>query len=84
MAEKGVDLARQSSKGLEDLPQEADWQTIVTMGCGDACPHLPARRRLDWDLQDPKGLDDEGFRRVRDEIERRVGDLVASAVRSES
>jgi arsenate reductase (thioredoxin) len=86
MAEKGVDLSAQRSKGLDELPADATWDWIVTMGCGDACPRLPARRRLDWDLPDPKALDDDGFRAVRDEIERRVraliGDVVAAATPS--
>jgi protein-tyrosine-phosphatase len=78
MAEKGVDLAPQRSKGLDDLPA-LRWDWIVTMGCGDACPHLPARRRLDWELPDPKGLDDAGFRAVRDRIEAKVRELIAIA-----
>jgi arsenate reductase (thioredoxin) len=71
MHESGVDISTQQSKGLDDLPA-LQWDYIVTMGCGDACPTLPARRRLDWDLQDPKHLDDEGFRAVRDQIARQV------------
>ncbi len=47
------------------------------MGCGDACPMVPAVHREDWDLPDPRDLDDDGFRAVRDEIERRVLELVA-------
>jgi protein-tyrosine-phosphatase len=78
MAEKGIDLGSQRSKGLDDLPA-VHWDYVVTMGCGDACPHLPARHRLDWDLPDPKAMDDSGFRAVRDRIERLVGDLVAAA-----
>ncbi|MGQ0721509.1 MAG: arsenate reductase ArsC [Candidatus Eiseniibacteriota bacterium] len=79
MAERGIDLAQQRSKGLDDLPARR-WDWIVTMGCGDACPHLPARHRLDWELPDPKGLDDDGFRAVRDRIEARVRELIATAV----
>lgn len=79
MAEKGVDLGSQRSKGLDDLPAGVTWDWIVTMGCGDACPHLPARHRLDWDLPDPRHLDDPAFREVRDQIERLVGELVAQA-----
>ena len=78
MAEKRVDLAGQRSKGLDDLPDGVRWEYVVTMGCGDACPHLPAAHRLDWDLQDPKPLDADGFRRVRDEIERRVRALLST------
>jgi arsenate reductase len=46
------------------------------MGCGDACPHLPARQRRDWDLPDPKQLDDDGFRAVRDRIRALVHGLI--------
>ena len=77
MREKGIDLTTQRSKGLDDLPP-VRWDYVVTMGCGDACPHLPARNRLDWDLPDPKSLDDDGFRAVRDRIERMVRDLIAA------
>ena len=76
MKEKEIDLGFQESKGLDELPPEVKWDYLVTMGCGDACPHLPARIRLDWDLPDPKGLSDDEFRRVRDEIEVRVRELL--------
>jgi protein-tyrosine-phosphatase len=76
MAERGIDLGSQTSKALDDLPA-VRWDYVVTMGCGDACPHLPARHRLDWDLPDPKQLDDDGFRVVRD----RIGELVEALVR---
>ncbi len=80
MAEKGIELSRQRSKGLGDLPPGVTWDWLVTMGCGDACPWLPARHRLDWDLPDPKTLGDAGFRAVRDEIEERVRALIEDAV----
>ena len=83
MKEKDIDLTVQLSKGLDDLPK-LKWDYIVTMGCGDACPFLPARHRVDWDLQDPKHLDDAGFRAVRDRIEALVKDLIAEATRSEA
>ena len=75
MKERGIDLAGHRPRGLDDLPQ-VTWDRVVTMGCGDACPSLPTRGRLDWDLPDPKGMDDEGFRAVRDEIGRRVERLL--------
>jgi protein-tyrosine-phosphatase len=78
MQEKHVDLAAQRSKGLDELPG-VRWDYLVTMGCGDDCPHLPAAHRLDWDLPDPAALDDAGFRAVRDRIEERVRDLIAQA-----
>lgn len=76
MQERGVDLTVHASKGLDDLPA-VTWDYVVTMGCGDACPNLPARHRLDWELPDPKHLPDDAFRAVRDRIERLVADLLA-------
>ena len=78
MQEKGVDISRQESKGLDDLPH-VEWDYVVTMGCGDTCPYLPARHRLNWDLADPKGLDDEAFRAVRDRIAEEVRNLLTEA-----
>jgi len=77
MAEKGISLAGQRSKGLQEIPQ-GEWDYVVTMGCGDACPWVPARHREDWDLPDPKDLDDAGFRAVRDDIEARVRRLLVN------
>jgi protein-tyrosine-phosphatase len=76
MAERGYDLNAQASKPLAAFDGQA-FDAIVTMGCGDACPWLPATRRVDWDLPDPKALPDSGFRAVRDEIEHRVQRLLA-------
>lgn len=78
MKEKGIDLEVHASKSLEEIPQ-GTWDGVVTMGCGDACPHVPAKHRLDWDLPDPKHLSDEGFRAVRDRIEALVAHLVGVA-----
>jgi arsenate reductase len=78
MKEKGIDLATQRSKSLDSLPDQR-WDYVVTMGCGDACPHLPAKHRVDWDLPDPKKLDDAGYRGVRDQIEKLVRSLVGEA-----
>ncbi len=55
---------------------DAEWADIVvTMGCGDACPAIPGKRYIDWDLQDPAGEGVETVRKIRDEIERRVAEL---------
>jgi protein-tyrosine-phosphatase len=75
MAERGIDLATQHSKSLDQIGS-APFDAVVTMGCGDACPWIAAARREDWALPDPKLLDDAGFRSVRDEIERRVAGLL--------
>ncbi len=74
MAELGYDLTAQASKSLDDIAGEFD--TVVTMGCGDACPWVPAKRREDWALPDPRDMDDDGYRAVRDEISRRVKSLL--------
>ena len=78
MKERGIDLDAHASKGLNDLPA-GGWDAVVTMGCGDACPHVPAKVRLDWALPDPKDLPDDGFREVRDRLEALVRELVGSA-----
>ncbi len=83
MAENGIDLTRHTSKSVDDLPAGVVWDYLVTMGCGDACPFVPARERLDWDLPDPKNLNDAGFRRVRDRIAGLVADLVRRATVNE-
>ncbi len=74
MKEDGVNIGLHKSKGLNELPA-GTWDYVVTMGCGDACPALPARRRLDWALPDPKHLPPDGFREVRDDIKARVRKL---------
>ena len=76
MAELGCDLAAQHSKSLDEVSGEFD--AVVTMGCGDDCPWVPARRREDWALPDPKHLDGDEYRAVRDEIGRRVRALLES------
>ena len=79
MKEAGIDISKQSSKGLDALPP-GEWDALVTMGCGDACPQLPAKRRLHWALPDPKNLSDDEFRRIRDEIRDRVAVLVTELI----
>lgn len=79
MREKGIDLTVQRSKGLDDLPR-VKWDYIVTMGCGDDCPALPAVHRLDWELQDPKHLADDGFRAIRDRIEGLIAGLLSDVL----
>jgi protein-tyrosine-phosphatase len=76
MAELGYDLAAHASKSLDAV--EGEFDAVVTMGCGDDCPWVAARRREDWNLPDPKHLDDDGYRAVRDEISTRVRRLLAS------
>jgi len=77
MAELGYDLSAQRSKSLDELAG-LRFDAVITMGCGDACPWLPARRREDWALRDPRDIDDAGYRAVRDDIGARVRALLAS------
>jgi arsenate reductase (thioredoxin) len=71
MREVGVDLAGRTPHRLEQA--DAEWaDVVVTMGCGDACPVIPGRRYVDWELDDPAGKGAEETRRIRDEIARRV------------
>lgn len=74
MDELGIDLRGRSPKPIDRA--DVEWaDVVVTMGCGDACPVLPGKRYLDWDLQDPAGMPLEVVREIRDEIERRVRGL---------
>jgi protein-tyrosine-phosphatase len=83
MWELGIDLQERRPKRLER--EQAEWaDVVVTMGCGDQCPYIPGKRYLDWQLPDPSGLPLAEVRKVRDEIARRVGQLVAELDRSAS
>ncbi len=75
MGELGYDLTTHRSKGLPEVDRAA-WDYVITMGCGDACPNIAASRRQNWELPDPTDLPDEEFRKVRDEIGRRVLELL--------
>jgi protein-tyrosine-phosphatase len=78
MAERGMDLSAHRSKGVEDLPKR-QWDYVVTMGCGDRCPTVSARRRVEWAIPDPAGLPPEGARGMRDQIEGLVRGLLKGA-----
>ena len=76
MAELGIDLSDRKPQLLtRELAQWAD--VVVTMGCGDQCPYIPGKRYIDWELSDPAGRPIEEVRTTRDEINRRVHDLLA-------
>lgn len=77
MAELGCDLSGHRSKSLDEI-KGLGFDAVVTMGCGDSCPWVPATRREDWALPDPRDLDDDGYRAVRDQIGQRVEALLAS------
>jgi arsenate reductase len=77
MAEVGIDIAAQQPKLLSDTAVQAS-DVVITMGCGDACPFYPGKRYEDWKLDDPAGQGIESVRPIRDEIRRRVEELIDS------
>ena len=83
MREDGIDLSGRKPQLLTtELAQWAD--VVITMGCGDACPVIPGKRYVDWDLEDPSGLPVEKVREIRDDISRRVAVLLESLDRNSS
>jgi arsenate reductase (thioredoxin) len=75
MRELGVDLSDRRPRRLtHELAETAD--VVVTMGCGDACPYIPGKRYLDWDLPDPKDRPVDDVRATRDDIARRIAALI--------
>ena len=77
MRERGIDISTEFPKPwTEEVIRAAD--VVITMGCGDACPLYPGKKYLDWELDDPAGKSVDDIRPIRDEIERRVRDLLAS------
>jgi arsenate reductase len=75
MSELGIDLSANRPQRLtHQLAQQAD--VVVTMGCGDACPYIPGKRYIDWELEDPKGRPVQEVRKTRDDIARRVERLI--------
>jgi len=75
MKELGYDLTTHTSKGLDDFNGQ-EFDVTVTMGCGDECPLVLAKKRVDWQIPDPKGMPPEKFREVRDLIEVKVKELL--------
>jgi protein-tyrosine-phosphatase len=75
MAELGYDLSTHDSKSLDDIP-DIEYDAVVTMGCGDACPFVKAKHRIDWQIPDPKHMPPEEFRKVRDYIKSQISGLL--------
>lgn len=76
MKEIGYDLTTHHSKSLQEAEQHAPFDAVVTMGCGDACPWMPAKQFIDWQIPDPKHMNEEDFRGVRGLIEQKVKSLL--------
>jgi len=77
MKELGYDLKTHRPKSLDEVKEYAPFDVVITMGCGDACPWMPAKQFIDWQVPDPKDLNEEDFRKVRDLIREKVKDLLA-------
>ena len=76
MKNLGYDLSKHDSKSLEEVKQYAPFDAVVTMGCGDACPWMPAKKFIDWQIPDPKHMDPQQFNNIRDLIEEKVKELL--------
>lgn len=76
MKELGYDLGTHDSKSLKEVEQYGPFDAVVTMGCGDACPWMPAKKFIDWQIPDPKHMDPEEFNKVRDYIKGKVKELL--------
>ena len=79
MREIGIDLSGRVPRGITQ--EDVEWaDVVVTMGCGeDACPVLPGKRYVDWEIRDPIGLPLEDVREIRDDIQRRVEELLEAS-----
>ncbi|MEO7264298.1 MAG: arsenate reductase ArsC [Ferruginibacter sp.] len=78
MKELGYDLSKHDSKSLDEVKQYAPFDVVVTMGCGDACPWMPAKQFIDWQIPDPKNMEPQQFNEVRDLIGVKVKALLSS------
>jgi protein-tyrosine-phosphatase len=76
MKELGYDLSQHSSKSLDEIP-DVEYDFVATMGCGDECPLIKAKRHEDWNIPDPKDMPTGEFRTIRDLIERKVKTLIS-------
>jgi protein-tyrosine-phosphatase len=76
MKELGYDLSQHSSKSFSEIP-DIQFDFVATMGCGDECPFVRTKEREDWDIPDPKNLEPDDFRTVRDLIATKVKNLIA-------
>lgn len=83
MAELGYDMNAHLSLAVSEVEGHGPFDAVVTMGCGDACPWVPARLHIDWEIPDPKHMPINEFRAVMHDIGRRVGRLIDQELRGE-
>jgi arsenate reductase (thioredoxin) len=76
MKELGYDLSTHDSKSLDEVKKYAPFDVVVTMGCGDACPWMPSKRFIDWQIPDPKHMEPAEFNKVRDFIRDKIASLL--------
>ena len=76
MQDLGYDLSKHYSKSLDEVKAFAPFDAVVTMGCGDACPWMPAKKFVDWQIPDPKNMEPKEFNEVRDLIADKVRELL--------
>lgn len=78
MKELGYDLSKHESKSIKEAELFAPFDVVVTMGCGDACPWMPAKQFVDWQIPDPREMNEDDFRKVRDLISGKVKTLLST------
>lgn len=78
MKELGYDLSTHDSKSLQEVEAFAPFDAVVTMGCGDACPWMPTKQFIDWQIPDPKHMEPKEFNEIRDMISEKVKALIRS------
>jgi arsenate reductase (thioredoxin) len=83
MRELGYDLTTHHSKSLEEVKEYAPFDVVVTMGCGDACPWMPAKQFIDWQIPDPRDLSEPEFRKIRDLIGDKIKLLIKQVLSSQ-
>jgi protein-tyrosine-phosphatase len=79
MKELGYDLTSHTSKSLDEIKAHAPFDAVITMGCGDACPWMPAKQFYDWEIPDPRNMEPAYFNKVRDLIKIKVEELLKQA-----
>lgn len=78
MKELNYDLSKHQSKSLQEVALHAPFDAVITMGCGDACPWMPSKQSFDWQIPDPKEMENGKFREVRDLIGKKVKELIST------
>lgn len=76
MKELGYDLSTHDSKSIEEVKDFAPFDAVVTMGCGDACPWMPAKQHIDWQIPDPRHMEGAEFNTIRDLVSDKVKELL--------